>query len=168
MSKVQFSNEVDHVLLPMNHSFTNGVKTAKVVRLESYKINLKSKPNHPELHTQRTLQKRMPRKMPRPASLSKIVAEQKQKGTTINCEICNRKCSTRSIYQSHMGLHGASSNLESSTSLKNELELALYGKNFSRRKLKYRNKLLSSPKTILKRHLNKTATLLSNILHTKN
>ena len=153
MSRVQFSNQVEQVLLPMDHSFTNGVKTAKVVRLDSYKNKLE--------------QKKIQRKMTRQISSSKILISrenQKMNGTVFTCEICDRKCSNRGIYRSHMELHGPSSTLESSVALKNELELALYGKNFTRRRSKYRNKILSSPKTILKKHLSKTASLLSNIL----
>ena len=152
MSKVHFSNNVDQLLLPINHSYTDGVKIAKVVNLRKTCLD--------------TMSGEFPSTKISVKTKSSITNTNCHKISNFSCEICGRKSANRNIYRNHMKLHATPDN---DLFARNELEFALYGKSFAKKQKKlYTNKLLRSRKGTIKRHLNLTVRLFLKVLLAKN
>ena len=157
MSKVHFSNNVDQLLLPIDHSYTDGVKIAKVVNLRQTCLG-KMSGESPST--------KMSARKAAVNTKGSITNTNCHKISNFSCEICGRKSANRNIYRNHMKLHATPDN---DLFARNELEFALYGKSFAKKQKKlYTNKLLRSRKGTIKRHLNLTVRLFLKVLLAKN
>ena len=183
-TRVQFSSEIDQLLLPMRHSYTNGVKTAKVIRLR--KVEEKSTPGlksttpkrRVSLNGLKGIKKSSILKLKRNVSNSKwtnINGHCTSEAPTIqkwlekreySCGYCGRQFFHRQTLLSHMLLHSGASATDIPiipSPTQNHINHMMTPKESKFSKI--HKKLGKSPKSLLKKHFGKTAGLLQKFIY---
>ena len=166
-TRVQFSTEIDQLLLPMRHSYTDGVKTAKVIRLR--KMEEEPQPTTPKRKTSLkvSIKKSSITKLRR--SLSKNGAPTIQKWLEkreYSCGYCGRQFFHRQTLLSHMLLHSGASAADVSLPIPHNNQHFTHVMTPKESKfLKIHKKLGKSPKSLLKKHFGKTAGIIQKLLH---
>ena len=174
LTRVTFRSEADLLLLPMNESFTNGVKTARVLQLRQGSSYFVSSPDVRSDTRSPTIRPPKPPRRSKPSRKGSATAVSRTATVVCNitggrakslvdrrdykCNHCDRRFVSRSALIGHVAAH-------STTNLRVELENALYGRVCSMERYeKLNKKIQNSPKCLLKKHLKKTVSTLRNIL----
>ena len=166
-ARVQFSSEIDQLLLPMRHSYTNGVKTAKVIRLR--KMEEKPQPTTPKRKSSLkvSIKKSSITKLRR--SLSKNGAPTIQKWLEkreYSCGYCGRQFFHRQTLLSHMLLHSGASAADISLPIPGNNQHFNHVMSPKESKfMKIHKKLGKSPKSLLKKHFGKTAGIIQKLIY---